>query len=76
MGLTIGEQRAHFALWSLYKSPLLISADLRVIDPQVRSLVQQHAPGSVSAADGPLHTCSVELSLQGAVGYRDSRQAL
>ena len=35
VGLTIGEQRAHFALWSLYKSPLLISADLRVIDPQV-----------------------------------------
>ena len=27
--LTLGEQRAHFALWSLYKSPLLIGADLR-----------------------------------------------
>ena len=28
-GLTHGEQRAHFALWSLYKSPLMIGHDLR-----------------------------------------------
>lgn len=27
--LTLGEQRAHFALWALLKSPLLIGADLR-----------------------------------------------
>lgn len=28
-GLSPGEQRAHFALWSLYKSPLMIGHDLR-----------------------------------------------
>lgn len=27
--LTLGEQRLHFALWALLKSPLIIGADLR-----------------------------------------------
>jgi alpha-galactosidase len=29
--LSLGEQRAHFALWAVMKSPLLIGADLRNI---------------------------------------------
>ena len=28
-GLTYTEQRAHFALWAIIKSPLIIGADLR-----------------------------------------------
>ena len=35
VGMTWPEQRSHFALWCLLKSPLLISADLRVIAPEV-----------------------------------------
>lgn len=31
--LTLDEQRAHFALWCLYKSPLLIGTDLRTLRP-------------------------------------------
>lgn len=27
--LTLSEQRAHFALWALIKSPLIIGADIR-----------------------------------------------
>ena len=30
-GLTENEQRSHFALWSLLKSPLFIGADLRTL---------------------------------------------
>ena len=30
-GLTLAEQRTHFALWCLIKSPLLIGADVRTI---------------------------------------------
>ena len=33
-GMNLHEQRAHFALWALLKSPLLVSADLRSISPQ------------------------------------------
>ena len=33
-GMNIHEQRAHFALWALLKSPLLISADLRSIEQE------------------------------------------
>lgn len=32
--LTHAEERAHFALWALLKSPLLIGADLRVLRAQ------------------------------------------
>jgi alpha-galactosidase len=32
-GLTRGQERAHFALWALLKSPLLVGADLRTLDP-------------------------------------------
>lgn len=31
-GLTMAEQRSHFALWSLLKSPLMISTDLTQLD--------------------------------------------
>lgn len=32
-GLSLNEERAHFALWALLKAPLLIGADLRSIQP-------------------------------------------
>lgn len=32
-GLTFTEQRAHFALWAIIKSPLIIGADLRCFTP-------------------------------------------
>ena len=38
--LTINEQRAHFALWALLKSPLLIGADLRSIAPNSLAVLQ------------------------------------
>ena len=31
-GLTIAEQRTHFALWAMGKSPLLIGSDVRSIN--------------------------------------------
>ncbi|KAL4435858.1 hypothetical protein ABPG77_000620 [Micractinium sp. CCAP 211/92] len=38
--LTLGEQRAHFALWALLKSPLLIGADLRTIHPDSLAILK------------------------------------
>ncbi|KAL4458746.1 hypothetical protein ABPG75_013611 [Micractinium tetrahymenae] len=38
--LTLGEQRAHFALWALFKSPLLIGADLRTIHPDSLAILK------------------------------------
>lgn len=38
--LTLGEQRAHFALWALLKSPLLIGADLRHLNPDSLSILK------------------------------------
>lgn len=31
--LTLQEQRSHFALWALLKAPLMVSADLRQLNP-------------------------------------------
>jgi alpha-galactosidase len=39
-GLTIPEQRSHFALWALMKSPLLIGCDLRNLPPAMKSILQ------------------------------------
>ncbi|KAL4432167.1 hypothetical protein ABPG77_005929 [Micractinium sp. CCAP 211/92] len=38
-GLRFGEQRAHFALWALYKSPLMIGHDLRDFSKQSLSVL-------------------------------------
>ena len=38
--LTLGEQRAHFALWALLKSPLLVGADLRSLDPDSLAILK------------------------------------
>lgn len=38
--LTLGEQRAHFALWALLKSPLLIGTDLRSIHPDSLAILK------------------------------------
>jgi alpha-galactosidase len=37
--LTIAEQRAHFTLWCLMKSPLLLGNDLRNIPPEVLEII-------------------------------------
>ena len=33
-GLTLNEQRSHFALWSLLKSPLMVGTDLAKLPPE------------------------------------------
>ena len=38
-GLTQNEQRAHFALWALLKSPLIASADLRHISKEALTIL-------------------------------------
>jgi len=38
--LTHNQERAHFALWSLLKSPLLIGADLRIITPDSLNILK------------------------------------
>ena len=38
-GLTLNEQRAHFALWALLKSPLIASADLRPISKEALTIL-------------------------------------
>ena len=63
-----GEQRAHFALWSLLKSPLLISADLRTISPTALNILKAREVVAVNQDDlgvagdliwkeGPLEAC-------------------
>ncbi len=42
-GLRFGEQRAHFALWALYKSPLMIGHDLRDFSKQSLSVLLSKA---------------------------------
>ena len=34
-GLSLPEQRAHFALWAIMKSPLLVGCDLRTASSEV-----------------------------------------
>ena len=38
-GLTVNEQRAHFALWALLKSPLFIGADLRSLSREAKEIL-------------------------------------
>lgn len=38
--MTITEQRSHFALWALLKSPLLVSADLGSIAPESLAILK------------------------------------
>ena len=38
-GLSLHEQRAHFALWAVLKAPLLISADLRSISQEALDIL-------------------------------------
>ena len=38
--LSPGEQRAHFALWAVMKSPLLVGADLRSIHPDSLAILK------------------------------------
>jgi alpha-N-acetylgalactosaminidase len=38
-GLSVSEQQAQFALWSIFAAPLLVSADLRFIPEESRSIL-------------------------------------
>jgi alpha-galactosidase len=38
--LTLNEQRSHFALWALLKSPLLLGADLRRLSPKSLAILK------------------------------------
>lgn len=37
--LTLNEQRSHFALWALLKSPLMVGTDLASIAPEVLDIL-------------------------------------
>ena len=39
-GLTLAQQRSHFALWALLKSPLMIGADLRAISKESLAILK------------------------------------
>ena len=40
--LTFEEQRSHFALWAVMKAPLIISADLRTLQPASLAILTAH----------------------------------
>ena len=54
-GLTLGQNRVHFGLWSILKAPLLLSADLPTLHPTVLEImanpeviaVNQNVPTSI-----------------------------
>jgi alpha-galactosidase len=62
--LTLGEQRTHFALWALLKSPLLIGADLRSINPD--SLAILKAREVIAVNQDPLGVAGDLIWVQGA----------
>lgn len=51
-GLTVNEQRSHFALWSLFKSPLFIGADLRSLSRDAKQILT--APEVIAVNQDPL----------------------
>lgn len=51
-GLSLDEQRAHFALWSVMASPLMIGTDLRTLDPQALAILLN--PELIAADQDPL----------------------
>lgn len=51
-GLTVNEQRSHFALWSLFKSPLFIGADLRSLSREAKEILT--APEVIAVNQDPL----------------------
>ena len=62
--LTLNEQRTQMSLWALFKSPLMVSADLQRIPPQSLDLLTNHEvlavnqdpstrPGDLVFQDGP-----------------------
>jgi len=51
-GLTVNEQRAHFALWALLKSPLFIGADLRTLSREAKEILT--APEVIAVNQDPL----------------------
>eukprot|EP00041_Stephanoeca_diplocostata_P019088 m.405408 g.405408 ORF g.405408 m.405408 type:complete len:596 (+) comp21206_c0_seq4:628-2415(+) len=46
-GLTVEESKSHLALWSILKSPLLISADVTALNTQLVQLLTNHGARSV-----------------------------
>ena len=40
VGMSLPEQRSHFALWALLKAPLIIGADLRSIDEEALAILK------------------------------------
>ena len=76
VGMSPGEQRAHFALWCLLKSPLLVSADLRTISREALAILQARellavnqdglgVAGDLLWKEGPLEVRALELMPRG-----------
>lgn len=51
-GLSIVEQKSHFSLWALVKSPLLIGCDVRDLAPEVKAILS--APEVIAINQDPL----------------------
>ena len=59
-GLTIAEQRTHFALWAMAKSPLLIGSDVRSINASSLAILKNKdliAVSQVSRSPFPRAGC-------------------
>ncbi|KAL4450177.1 hypothetical protein ABPG77_010846 [Micractinium sp. CCAP 211/92] len=63
--LTLGEQRAHFALWALLKSPLLIGTDLRRWGIRPDSLAILKAREVIAVNQDPLGVAGDLVWVQG-----------
>lgn len=50
--LSVAEQRSHFTLWALIKSPLLLAMDLRAIPPEILEIISN--PEIIAINQDPL----------------------
>lgn len=66
--LTPEEQRAHFALWSVTKNPLLLATDITRLSPTQLQLVK--TPWLIAANQDPLGVPARKLSINGAAPLR------
>lgn len=83
--LTIAEQRAHFALWALLKSTMMIGTDLRSISPDSLGVLKSNevlavsqdplgVPGDLIWKQGPKEVRSAVRERMGMEGTPDLPQ--
>ena len=64
-GLTLNEQRSHFALWAILKSPLFIGADLRSLSKEAKEILT--APEVIAVNQDPLGVAGDLIWKQGPI---------